>query len=57
MTMKYLFFILIDITMYPFLLILYISTQLFGKIKFVPLFYRQNERNTCISEISSGRKR
>lgn len=55
--MKYVLFVLIDVSMYPFLLLLYICTWLFGKIKFVPLPNRRKNNMVCISEISSARKK
>lgn len=55
--MKYILFIGIDIVMYPFLLLLYVVTWFYQKIKFVPLFYIQNKGHSCTSEILSGRKK
>lgn len=55
--MKYIYFVMIDLSIYPFLLVLFISKWLLGKIKFVSLFYRQNRTDSCTSEISSVRKR
>lgn len=55
--MKYLFFILIDLSAYPFLLILFLSKLLLEKVKFVPLLYKQNGTDPCTSERLLARKK